>query len=332
MITFFVYQRLIPVTFTAADTETVAEEASCANLKQRKRIKLNSESSSPSSDTLFNVFLFCYLVISSCTSTSVPSFACSGKKHFILRRQIKCLVLDSVRWTNLWLSQNYSRMEQLIAACDFCEPATANSWMLFPFKVSHTDMLLQLFIANFLFRVNSSWRADQLDTLRLDQTVKFVDYTEFLRQFVRAKNCRGEDDQDTDDESFVRSWLKWDDSFCFRNEELSRKVRQVTQLYPITETGTVVVKFHDGFDYDSYIAEKLWHLSGADHDLSSYVMDRALGFQKADRLILWIQIARVDSICTAESGKFDPLLTHKEEEKLTATISAMHLLVFPLSS
>ena len=36
----------------AADTETEAEEASCGNFKQRKRIKLNSESSFPSSETL----------------------------------------------------------------------------------------------------------------------------------------------------------------------------------------------------------------------------------------------------------------------------------------
>ena len=47
----FLRIRELPVTF-AADTGTVAEGASCSNFKQRKRIKLNSESSSPSSKTL----------------------------------------------------------------------------------------------------------------------------------------------------------------------------------------------------------------------------------------------------------------------------------------
>ena len=131
----------------------------------------------------------------------------------------------------------------------------------------------------FLYRVNSLWKAE-LDTLRLEQRVQFVDYTEFLRQFVRAKKG---DDQMRDDDSLIRSWLKWDNSFCFRNKELSEKVQHVVDKSPIMETGTVVIKFHDGFDYDSYIAEKFWYSTGA--ELPSYMLDCALGFQKANRLI-----------------------------------------------
>ena len=55
------------------------------------------------------------------------------------------------------------------------------------------------------------------------------------------------------------------------------------------KSGTGVIKFHDGFDYDSYIAEKLWYINGADYEqpeLTSYnMLDYALGFRKAGRLI-----------------------------------------------
>ena len=143
-------------------------------------------------------------------------------------------------------------------------------------------MFLRFFMTIFLYRVNSVWKAE-LDTLRLEQRVQFVDHTEYLRQFVRSKNCRGEDNQGSDDESLIRSWLKWDDSFRSRCLELSGKMRYVADRYSTVQNGTVVVKFHDGFDYDSYIAEKFWPISGA--GLSSCTLECALGFQKADRLI-----------------------------------------------
>ena len=126
----------------------------------------------------------------------------------------------------------------------------------------------------FLYRVNSVWKAE-LDTLRLEQRVQFVDYTEYLRQFVRSKNCRGEDNQGSDNESLIRSLLKWDDSFRSRCLELSGKMRYVADRYSTMETGTVVVKFHDGFDYDSYITEKFSYVRGA--ALPSYLKECALG-------------------------------------------------------
>ena len=48
------YVLLIPeLSFIfAAETETVAEDASCTNFRQRRRIKLDSQSSSPSSQTI----------------------------------------------------------------------------------------------------------------------------------------------------------------------------------------------------------------------------------------------------------------------------------------
>ena len=56
--------------------------------------------------------------------------------------------------------------------------------------------------------------------------MQFVDFTEFLRQFVRAKKG---DDQMIDDDSLIRSWLKWDNSFFFRIKEQSKKVQHVVR-------------------------------------------------------------------------------------------------------
>ena len=114
----------------------------------------------------------------------------------------------------------------------------------------------------FVDRVNSCWKTE-LATLKLEQRVQFIDMTEYVRLFV-LENCRGEFGQskDDDDKSILQSWLEGGDDDVYRYELLCGKIQCLADRYPVTEKGTVVVKVHDGFDYDSYIAEKLWQTTG----------------------------------------------------------------------
>ena len=125
----------------------------------------------------------------------------------------------------------------------------------------------------FVDRVNSWWKGE-LDTLKVERREQFMDLTEYLRLFARA-NCRGEVGHCQDDKSIFRSWLEGVDDDVSRFELLCGNIRCLADRYPVSEKGTVVVKVHDGFDYDSYITEKFSYVRGA--ALPSYLKECALG-------------------------------------------------------
>ena len=74
-----------------------------------------------------------------------------------------------------------------------------------------------------LYRVSRTWKAE-LDTLRMEQTAQFVDFTEFLRQFDRGKNPPGNEDQSGDIKPCSLSWLKPDHDLESRCRKLATKV------------------------------------------------------------------------------------------------------------
>ena len=107
-----------------------------------------------------------------------------------------------------------------------------------------------------LYRVSRTWKAE-LDTLRMEQTAQFVDFTEFLRQFDRVRNCPGNEDERGDTKSSSHSWLKPDRDLKSRCVKLARKVLSVCYSCSgdaVGSDGMVIVKLDDEFNRDSYIA------------------------------------------------------------------------------
>ena len=132
------------------------------------------------------------------------------------------------------------------------------------------------------YRVSRTWKSE-LDTLRTEQTAQFVDFTEFIRQFDRAKNTKEKDDQDSDDRSVIRSWLKPDRELYSRCRLLASDVASICYKYSVVKNGMVVVKFDEGFDYDSYNAGLYCNRNGS--PLVYELFNSAMTFREADLLI-----------------------------------------------
>ena len=161
----------------------------------------------------------------------------------------------------------------------------------------YTDKFRQLFVTTFVYRVNSVW-GDELDSLgcgRLAHKVLIVDCTKLKRKFARSNripltDCRcgyRRDNSRGKDEKFpYRSGPKWYEPFCVLSKELGPEVRRATESCSPMEPGTVVVKSNDGLeslDRDSYRDDQYW--DSQELQFPSQLMDLALGYQKADRLV-----------------------------------------------
>ena len=193
-----------------------------------------------------------------------------------------------------------------VTISDFCRNPSECSWMHLLFSFCHiycyTDKFRQLFVTTFVYRVNSVW-GDELDSLgcgRLAHKVLIVDCTKLKRKFARSNripltDCRcgyRRDNSRGKDEKFpYRSGPKWYEPFCVLSKELGPEVRRATESCSPMEPGTVVVKSNDGLeslDRDSYRDDQYW--DSQELQFPSQLMDLALGYQKADRLIFWDSI------------------------------------------